>query len=114
MDITMPGKVGELNYNNIKSTTLTKNNEEVKLSINKSEEKVSEKDAKKVVEKLNELLKGENTHAEYSIHEGFGDTIIKIVDNQTKQVVNEFPSKKVLDMVKSLCDLAGVMIDKHA
>ena len=74
--------------------------------------KVSEKDAKETVDKINKFLQGENTHAEYAIHEGFKDIMIKIVDNDTKQVIREIPPKKVLDMVQKLCEMVGIMFDK--
>jgi flagellar protein FlaG len=114
MDVTMVSRVGAVNYSEISSITLTKNTEQNKSETIKSKVNVSEKDTKKVVEKLNKLLEGEKTHAEYSFNKDFGDTVIKIVDNETKEVVNEFPSEKVINMVKKLCELAGVIIDRQA
>lgn len=62
MEIQMAGQGGKIIYSDIRSITLTKNTVENKPQKNKSEEKISEKDVKKVVEKLNKLLESEKSH----------------------------------------------------
>lgn len=74
-----------------------------------------EKDIKSAVNKLNKFLQGENTHLEYERHKVFKNQfIVKIIDNKTKEVIKEVPSKKILDMVAEICKLAGVIVDKKA
>lgn len=69
---------------------------------------------KKAVEKVNKLLDENTTHVEYEVHEKFKDIIIKVVDNNTKQVIQELPPRKLLDMVAKLCEMAGILVDKKA
>lgn len=76
--------------------------------------KVDESKVKKAVEKVNKLLDESSTHVEYEVHEKFKDIIVKIVDNDTKQVIQELPPKKLLDMVAKLCEMAGLLVDKKA
>ena len=40
--------------------------------------------------------------------------MIKIIDNDTKEVLMEVPPKKILDVVAKMCELAGVLVDKKA
>lgn len=40
--------------------------------------------------------------------------MIKIIDNETNEVIFEVPPKKILDMVTKMCELAGVLLDKKA
>ena len=75
--------------------------------------KLDEKDIEKAVKKLNKFLEIEKTHAEYGVHKELGTIMIKIVDDDTKKVVLEVPSEKILDMVASMCENAG-LIDKKA
>ncbi|WP_160670652.1 flagellar protein FlaG [Clostridium sp. C8-1-8] len=73
------------------------------------------RDIKKAVDKLNKFLEEDNAHAVYEMHDKFkNDLMIKIVDNQTKEVLMEVPPKKILDMVAKLCEMVGVVFDKKA
>ena len=38
--------------------------------------------------------------------------MIKIVDDDTGDVIAEIPPKKILDTVAKMCELIGVLIDK--
>lgn len=66
------------------------------------------------VNKLNEKLKSEETYVEYSVHEKFGDIMIKIVSKDTKEVLLEVPPKKLLDFVARMCENTGMFVDKKA
>ncbi|MDP4145952.1 MAG: flagellar protein FlaG [Bacillota bacterium] len=127
MEVRANGQVGRNDYdlsqsninaldkvNNIPSNNTSNNNagETNSGTTGNNQGEVTEQDAKKAVEKLNKLLTGEATHAEYEVHEGFKDIIIKIVDNETKKVVTEIPPKKILDMMQKLCEMAGIIFDK--
>jgi flagellar protein FlaG len=72
------------------------------------------KDLEKAVNKLNNFLKDEHTHAEYSVHEKLNAIMIKIVDDSTKETIMELPPKKILDLLAKMCELAGVIYDKKA
>ncbi|NKF06927.1 flagellar protein FlaG [Clostridium gasigenes] len=73
-----------------------------------------EEDIAKAIDKLNKFLHEDNTRAEYSVHEVLGDIMIKIIDNDTQEVLMEVPPKKILDVVAKMCELAGVLVDKKA
>lgn len=79
------------------------------------QDSIQEKDIKKAVDKLNKFLEGESTYVEYERHEKLKNQfVVKIVNNKTKEVIKEIPSKKVLDMVAEMCKLAGVIFDEKA
>ena len=67
----------------------------------------------KALKKLNKFLEDDNTHAEYSVHEDLNAIMIKIVDDNTKEVIMEIPPEKILDMVASICKQFG-LIDQKA
>lgn len=73
----------------------------------------SKKELDDAVKKVNDFFKSEKTHAEYSTHEDFGTLMIKIVSDETKEVILEVPPKKILDMVASMCRQVG-LFDKKA
>lgn len=79
------------------------------------EREISEGEVKKSVNKLNKFLQGEITHIEYERHDVLKNKfVIKIINNETKEVIKEIPPKKVLDLVAELYKLAGVIVDKKA
>lgn len=75
---------------------------------------ISEADIEKAAEKVNKLFEDKNTHVEYEFHGKSKRMSIKIIDNNTKEVVKEIPPKKLIDMVDKLCELAGLFIDEKA
>lgn len=76
---------------------------------------VSVKDAKKAADKINNLLEDKNVHIEYEQDEDFKNiTFMKVVDNDTKEIITEIPSKQIVDMVAQFCKMAGLIIDKKA
>lgn len=84
--------------------------EKPNIEIVNDKEKIKELDS--AVNKLNEMLKYEETYAEYNIHEKLGDIMIKIISVNTKEVLMEIPPQKILDLVAKLCENAGLAIDK--
>ncbi|MBX4265164.1 carbon storage regulator CsrA [Clostridium estertheticum] len=74
----------------------------------------SEKEVKNAVNKINKFLEGEGTHLQYEQHDVFNEMIIKVIDNKTDTVLNEIPSKQILDMVAKMCEMAGILVDKKA
>lgn len=74
--------------------------------------KLSGEDTIKLIEEANKTLIGSNTEVEYSIHEKTHQIMIKIVNSETKEVVKEIPSEKILDLVAKFCEMAGLIVDE--
>jgi flagellar protein FlaG len=85
---------------------------EINNSLNKSEN--GEKEIKSAVSKINKILEGEGTHVQYEKHDVLNQMIIKVIDNDTNEVISEIPSRKILDMVAKMCEMAGILVDKKA
>lgn len=68
----------------------------------------------RAIDELNKFLKEKNTYVKYSVHEEFGDVMIKIINSDTDEVIMECPPKKILDFVAKMCKMVGVMVDKEA
>lgn len=73
---------------------------------------VTEKEVGKAVDKLNKLLEDKETHAEYEIYGKLKQLTVRIVNDNTKEVVQEIPPRKIIDMIDKLCELAGIFVDK--
>jgi flagellar protein FlaG len=84
-------------------------------NVSTGNKKVTEKELKNAVDKLNKFLEDNKTHAEYEYHDTFKhDLMIRIVDNESGKVIQEVPPRKILDMVSKMLEIVGVLIDKKA
>lgn len=105
----------------VNNAPVNSENQDIKIDASKDDNKknanistAEKKLIKNSVDNLNKLLQKENTHVEYKIHKYFGDVIIKIVDNNTKEVVKEMPPEKILDMIQKMCEMDGMFVNKKA
>ena len=70
--------------------------------LNNENKEYNKKDLDDALNKINNFLKDEHTHAEYSYHKELKTMMVKVVDENTKEVILEIPPKKILDMVASM------------
>ncbi|MFW2501347.1 flagellar protein FlaG [Clostridium diolis] len=71
------------------------------------------KELDEALKKINNFLKDDKTHAEYTYNKEMKTMMVKIIDENTKEVVLEIPPKKILDMVASMMRQVG-LLDKKA
>ena len=117
MEIT---KVAEQNfvrkqeYDVKKSSTETKDTENISGTV--GTEAQDKEEIFKAVEKLFESdtnkMKFDETELRYSIHDEMNTVMIKLVDSKNDEIIKEFPSEKILNMVAAMCREAGLFVDK--
>lgn len=114
MDFKVVSQGGQANLgvSSINESKQASANKDVIEAVSAKDKGYREEDIAKAVEKLNKFLKEENTYAEYSVHKELGDIIIKIIDEDTKEVIMECPPKKILDLIAKMMKLVGVSVDK--
>lgn len=74
---------------------------------------MNESDWIKLIERANKALNGANKSFEYSIHEATKQIMVKVIDKDTKEVIREIPSEKVLDMVAKMWEMSGLFVDER-
>lgn len=57
-------------------------------------------------------MKQSKTKAEFSYHEPTKSVSIKIMDEDTNEVIKEIPPQETLDMIVKMWELAGIMVDE--
>lgn len=75
-------------------------------------EKSTDKQIKDAINKANNTLKAKRTRCEFSYHEEIQRVSIKVVDEDTEEVVREIPPEEALKMVEKMWELAGMLIDE--
>lgn len=81
-------------------------------------EMLQTEEGKKLFDELlnasNEIIFGANNHFQFQVHEKTGTTMVKLVDNDSQEVIKEFPPEKILNVVAGIWELAGIIVDKKA
>lgn len=71
------------------------------------------RDLKEAVDLANKALFKNNTHLKFQIHEKTKEVMVKIINDESGEVVKEIPPEKMLDMVAKLWEVAGILIDER-
>jgi flagellar protein FlaG len=79
----------------------------------RDQRQVTREQLEKATEKANQAVKVFQDHLEFKVHEATGQVMVKIVDNNTGEVLREIPPEKLLDMAANLMELAGILVDKR-
>ena len=65
-----------------------------------------------VVKELNDAMRIISTSLSFSIDEATGKTVIRVIDDGTKQVIRQIPSEDVLNVAARITELLGVLFDE--
>lgn len=72
----------------------------------------NEKEVIQAIEKANNHFKMIDRRLEFSIHEATKHIMVKVIDAANDHVIREIPSEKILDMVASMWETAGLLVDE--
>lgn len=73
----------------------------------------TESDLQRAVEETNKFIFKDNGRFEFRMHERTNRIIVKLVDKDTDEVLKEIPPEKILDLVASIWDLVGILVDER-
>ena len=85
-----------------------------KHDVTSAREEIPREQVEKAAEKLNRLMGIIDKRLKFSVHEKSNRVIVKIIDQKTDEVLDEIPTKRMLDMLSSFTDIIGLMVDKRA
>lgn len=66
------------------------------------------------VKKLNEAMPLSAQSLEFEIDEDSKEVVVKIIDQSTREVVRQMPSKEALEMAKAIDKMQGLLIRQTA
>ncbi len=108
-----PIAAGESNNNMFSKKTKSPEIEDVRVPDSNIIEIDSAKQLDEQVEILNQSLKSDNRKIEYSIHEATNKIIFRVIDTQTKEIVKEIPSTKLIDFSIAILQQFGLIADEE-
>ena len=72
---------------------------------------LSERMAENAVSKISILFSIPFRHLQYNYHEESGEYFVRVIDDETDEIIREIPPKKILDIYASLQEIAGLLFD---
>lgn len=75
-------------------------------------EEIPREEVERTAEKLNRLMGLIEKRLKFDVHEKSHRIIVTVIDQETGDVLREIPPKKLLDLLSSFTEMAGVFIDK--
>lgn len=67
---------------------------------------------KNAVDHANQTMRHSKTKCEFSYHEETKRVSIKVIDEETDEVIREIPPEETLEMLSKMWELAGLMVDE--
>lgn len=83
-------------------------------SVAKVAEAVNPASLRQATEKINTTLQMMGNNLQFSVDEDTGIDVVKVVDNDTKEVIRQIPSPEVLSIAKALDKLQGLLVKDKA
>lgn len=68
----------------------------------------------KAVQDINNAIQATSQGLEFSVDKSAHEVIVKLIDQQTKQVLRQIPTQEALEIAKSLDKLQGLLIKQTA
>jgi flagellar protein FlaG len=65
------------------------------------------------IEKANKAMVAASRELEFTIHEKTKEIMVKVIDTETKEVIREIPSEKILDILANILEMAGLLVDER-
>ncbi|MBM7557280.1 flagellar protein FlaG [Halanaerobacter jeridensis] len=91
---------------------LQKEKDKVEKRNEEKAEELSQKEFKKVTEKLNETVQTFHEDLQFQIHEETDIMMAKLVNTKKHETIKEMPPKDMLDMLGQIKKMVGLIIDE--
>lgn len=83
-------------------------------AVQKSAAAPSVEQVKQAVTNINKSLQSLSQDLEFSVDADSNRTIVKVVDQRTKEVIRQIPSEEALEIAKALDSVQGLLIKQQA
>jgi len=83
-----------------------------KQEVPSAREEIPREEVEKATDKLNRLMGIIDKRYEYSVHESSHRLSVRIIDQQSGEVIDEIPSKRALEILDAFTQMAGLFFDK--
>ncbi len=75
-------------------------------------QEVSKEKVENAIRDINTKIRPTHTECQFSYHEATKRISIKVLDQDSGEVIREIPPEKTLDMIAKTLELAGILVDE--
>lgn len=75
-------------------------------------QEVSKEKVESAIRDINAKIRPTHTECQFSYHEATKRISIKVLDQDSGEVIREIPPEKTLDMIAKTLELAGILVDE--
>ncbi|MGD9604152.1 MAG: flagellar protein FlaG [Gammaproteobacteria bacterium] len=68
----------------------------------------------KALDNLTAHVQNLHRSLQFSVDKGSGDTVVKVIDTETREVIRQIPSEELLAIAERLRETAGVLLEERA
>ena len=68
----------------------------------------------RLVKRINDLAAEFRRHVAFEVHRQTGKTVIKVIDDETKEVIRQIPPAEMLGLMARMTELAGLIFNNKA
>lgn len=110
--VATPSKMENNNNNNQMEKKSDSAKEQGRYEVENADQ-VSPDKVKKAVNEINQKIRPTHTSCQFSYHEKTNRITIKVIDDDTEEVIREIPPEKALDMLAKTLELEGILVDER-
>lgn len=79
-----------------------------------AQQEMSAEEMQAVVDKLNEFMSNGQRNLSFSVDSETAETVVKVMDTETQEVIRQFPSEEALKLAKHIDGMMGLIFNDHA
>ncbi|MGI6684011.1 MAG: flagellar protein FlaG [Bacillota bacterium] len=81
-------------------------------NVSSAREEIPREQVEQTLEKLNRLMGLIDKRMEFKIHDETNRVMVKIIDQDNGEILSEIPPEKTLDLLSSIQDVVGLIVDE--
>lgn len=89
-------------------------NEPLAPATTRESEKESSQSIQDATKRLQNFVSTVRSDIQFSLDDASGQTVVKVIDSQTKEVLRQIPSKEALEIAKALDTFQGLLVKQQA
>lgn len=105
-------KMENVSGSKVDDTSSSKTAEEKDIYEVENAKDVSAEKVKKAIAEINQKIRPTRTSCQFSYHEETNRISIKVINDDTDEVIREIPPEKTLDMIAKTLELEGMLVDE--
>lgn len=86
--------------------------EGVETSFDREQYEPNKEHIQELVDEAQSVLQRVNGQLTFKVHEGTGRILVQVVEKETKEVLREIPSEKMLDVIAGIWQWSGIAVDR--